>query len=152
MALAVDHVADRVVGIAAIVAWQVFFDDELTVTFDGTSATYEGPATIERGAVTFALENASDTTVSYWWTRLRDAEITLEEARSWSRAGPEERAPWFGLENWIGDVAPGAVITATTTFSQEGRHHVYAVDDTSGAKYPAAVIDVTLGEPLQLPL
>jgi len=128
-------------AVGAAVLWVVFSgsDEQPTLTFDGTVATYSGPVTLEAGLVTFKLENTSDETMGFYWGLLSDDSITMED-----EIQSDRRPSWYADTSNPGQAGPGAVVEQTTRLP-EGRITLLAWGNVSQTRYPAAIIDVESG-------
>ena len=137
-----------VIAIAGVVLWLVISngDEEPAITFDGTTATYSGPTTLEAGAITFSLTNTHENAMDFGRTISTDPDLTLEEVKAWLEANPnpEEDSPWFGGYDYLGIVMTGQTIDWDTTFP-EGTYVLLMLDQFTHIPYPASVIDVTAG-------
>jgi hypothetical protein len=133
-----------VIAIAGIVLWLVFSgDDEApALTFDGATATYIGPTTLEAGTNTFSLDNTHDTAVDFGKVLSTDENLTMEDVRVWSDPNATGQAAWFGGWEVIGVAMAGEVVDYDIVLS-EGTYGLLALDRFTGIFYPAAVIQVT---------
>lgn len=126
------------IAIAGIVLWLVFAgsDEEPTIAFDGTTATYSGPTTLEAGTITFSLTNTHDDATDFARVISTDADLTLEEVNAWLAANPEPRgdSPWFGGIDYLGVMA-GQTIDYDSTFS-EGTYVLLMMDPFTGDPIP----------------
>lgn len=145
-----------------VAIWLVLSDDDQpTLAFDGTAATYSGPTSLQPGEVTFTLENRTDTTAGFLWGRHVDESrfaavsewlvaigmepigaegVTMEHEYSWSET--HNVMPPFAEETFdFPDVAANTTIEATAELT-EGRYTVLAWDPIALKPYPAAIIEV----------
>lgn len=84
--VAIIVVVGAAIGLAALIT----DDGDATLTFDGETATYDGPETIQAGTeVTITLVNTSDELVKFIWLRPREeySAMTLEEVDAAYQAG-----------------------------------------------------------------
>jgi hypothetical protein len=114
----------------------------ISITFDGTTATYEGPDTIEP-SFDIRLVNDSDDVVDFAYGRLApDSDVTLEEAREWGETATDA-PPWIEEGNHFSMNVP-----ATTTVDEHadlmmGHRYEFVVwDVTTEHAYFAAWVDI----------
>jgi hypothetical protein len=136
-----------VIAVAGIfLAWLALSaDEEPIVAFDGNTATYNGPTTLEAGEITLELENSHDEAVAFGWAMLRDETITVEGARAWAEANPGEAPPFATNYETMAPVLPGDVIEADMSLVMGATYMVYVGPSTVTGKwtYPAGRIEVT---------
>ncbi len=83
-----------IVAAGGITLWLVLGgDDQPTIGFDGSEATYSGPEIIEAGEVPFKTENNSDVVVDFLWGRHSEEGITLEQTVAWAESSTDQ-PPW----------------------------------------------------------
>jgi hypothetical protein len=134
-------------------------DGNPTLTFDGTTATYDGPATLPAGSVTFTLVNQSDVRAGFLWGRHvdksdlparqggfdfhgievpEDGVFTMEHVNAWPNYSPP---PWVE-ETWdFPEQQPHTTIESATDLTV-GRYELVGFDPAAQQAYPAAIIEV----------
>ena len=136
---------DDVVAVAA---------EEPTLTFDGTTATYSGPETLQ-GDEPFILTNTSEDDIYFAWGLISDDSITVEDELAWIAANPDSKTtpPWLIAWGEIGRVDPGETVERTASLIK-GRNDLAAfppitrdpladMEYRNRASYVAAIIEVT---------
>lgn len=76
-----------------------------TDSFDGQTATYTGPSTFDRNALTFVFDNGTDRMVGLGWNVMNDESITFEDEIAWMdvhRGDSYEIPPWVEEYGGIG--------------------------------------------------
>ena len=133
-----------VIAVAGIVLWLVLSsngDDQQTVTFDGDTLVYAGPAIFNTKVVTLQLENNSDKWMTFAWGLHTDPTITSADLVAWTETHSGE-PPWLEMYYEIDLVAPGTVEERTVLFL-EGSIGLVAWDaERTGRTYGAAVVEV----------
>ncbi len=139
-------------------------DGNPTLTFDGTTATYDGPATLPAGSVTFTLVNQSDVRAGFFWGRHvdksdlpahqggfdfygievpEDGVFTVEHEYAWS-ADHYTPPPW-SEDRWdFPEQQPHTTIESATDLTV-GRYSLLGADPAAQQAYPAVVIEVIEG-------
>jgi len=136
-----------VVVIAALSWWLVLGDDDTpTASFDGQSATYDGPTTFDAGEVTFTFDARDHQPgAAFVFTELRDDSLTFDDLERW---GAENSAgvvpPWVGeLDITIVD-DDDRVVDKTFELTSGARYSIWvntAPDDTDTA-HPVVILEV----------
>ena len=117
--VAVIVVGGAAVGIAVLITNDT---DTPTLSFDGETATYSGPETLEAGAtVTVTLENTSDEKATFGMLRLRDEDMTLEEFQAAWQAGEDAWVSGDDIGPQSG-IPPQSVVDAEHRLSYEGTY------------------------------
>lgn len=138
-------VAAVVVGLGL---WFVASDDDglPTVTFDGQSATYDGPSTFEAGEVRFEFDaSAYERDVVFVIGEIRDDGITYEEIVAWFDENPGGAVipPFMGSVE-IALAADGDFVLEETYVLQGGMRYLLSAitpPEASDRVYPAAIIE-----------
>lgn len=140
-------IAVVVIGGLALWIW-LGGEEEPTVTFDGTTATYSGPETLEAGTVTFIFDAAdyeSSRAVAFIIAEMTDESLTMEDLEAYSEINPaRDKPPWAGtLQVWLVSDAIEKDVTLTAgTFSVWASTHLPPDEDRA---HPAAILEVTGG-------
>lgn len=119
-----------------------------TLSFDGTTATYRGPATFDDNLITFRLENTGSNIALFGWNVMNDESITLEEEIAWMethRGVTYEIPPWVEEYGRIGmSVWPDEPVERSVEIPN-GKGLLYMWDIENRILYPAAHITVSGG-------
>lgn len=124
-----------------------------TITFDGETATYSGPATFDENLLTFRLENNSDAVrATFSWSLMNDETITMEDHIAWAET---HRGPNYAIPKWVEfgawgaidfAVPPNTVVEESVNVSfPNGKVLLYLWDVGNQIVYPAGHIYVNGG-------
>lgn len=117
-------------------------DDQPTLSFDGETATYDGPATLDAGEISFMLRNDSDVDIGFVWGRHREEGHTVEEASAFAEANPGVPPPWVAEAVDIGEVLPPGASAEVTVTLQAAPHDLIAFEPATRATHVATIIPV----------
>ena len=140
-------VSAAVAVLVALALWFVFSEDaQPTVTFDGQTATYDGPTTFDAGEVTFTFDGSEyERGVAFVIVEVIDDDITLEDFKAWAAENPARSVPPFGGTIFVATTASGdQAFERTVTLEADTRYGVSAntsPTDTDQA-HPVVVIEV----------
>lgn len=116
-----------------------------TLTFDGRTAVYTGPATFDSNRITFTLENTHTRGVGFGWNIMNDGSITFDEEVAWMethRGSTYEIPPWVAQFDLIGTaVWPDDKVEVTVSIPN-GKGLLYVWNAGDQILYPAAHITV----------
>jgi hypothetical protein len=120
-------------------------EDQPTLSFDGTAATYRGPTTLDAGEITFLLENDSDIEVVFVWGRHREEGHSADETIAWNDENPGVPPPWVEEARDIGNPVPAGSTTEQSVELQPGPHDLLAFDGDAYVGWIATVVQVAGG-------
>lgn len=115
-----------------------------TVTFDGQTATYTGPASFDDNTITFIFNNDTDRMVGLGWNVMNDESITIDDEIAWMethRGETYEIPPWVENYGSIGTTRTGGTQEATVEVPN-GKCLLYVWEQGQHILYPAAHITI----------
>ncbi len=120
-------------------------DDEPTLSFDGTQATYNGPEVLEAGNTLFKIENDSDVVADFLWGRHGEEGITLEQTVAWAETNTDQ-PPWVEEAlHLVKDLAPHST-GERLAWMTAGTYELIVWDVQAEKAHVAAIITVTDSE------
>lgn len=123
-------------------------DTTPTITFDGETASYSGPATFDENELTFRLVNTSDSVrIAFGWYLMSDETMSMDEVIAFAE---RHRGELYGIPPWIKDwnqidfnVPPNSVLEESSREQvPTGKCLLYAYSMSDTILYPAAFITV----------
>ncbi len=126
--------------------WALSADDgSPTVTFDGELATYDGPAILDAGEITWTIDaSAYEPGAALIVAELRDESLTLADLEQWATENEASVGPPFIGSLWMTLATYGDRIVDEVHRLEPGIYSVWvntAPNDTDRA-YPVAIIEV----------
>jgi hypothetical protein len=141
-------VAVAIVAAIGMLAFMALTGDSTpTVTFDGETVSYDGPATFEAGEHTFTLDASAyeaESSHAFTFSAITDPSMTDAEIMAYQDDAQWTTPPFIGRSKifWISENAEDRIMEETFELEPDTRYGIFVIERGGGQAYFAATFEV----------